>query len=330
MFHLDAAEVADLLNDLGLRQLGGRNKGRRFTADAGETAAFLRQLTYIFTKTFDKKYPELKARTFIPVNHEIPAGNESFVWRSWDLGGMAKIVSNFADDLPTVSVIAAEVTQGIKSFGDAYDYSLQDMKAAALTGNQLDVKKAFAARRVMENLVEQTAAFGNAGAGLPGFINNGNVPLLSAPGSLTGNWPTATAVQMYDDLNAMANAMVVNTLEIFVPDTIILPTNRFSIVATKGMSDIDTTTVLRRFLENSPYIRNVDQWGLLNNANATNNGPRAIVYKRDPEIVELMIPEEFTQLPPQARNLAFVILCTMRFAGVSVYYPLGMEYVDGL
>lgn len=330
MFHLDGAEVADLLNDLGLRQMFGRNKGKRFTADAGETASFLRQLTHIFSRTFDKKYPELKARTFIPVNHEIPAGAESFVWRSWDLAGMAKVVSNFADDLPAVAVIAAEVTQGIKSFGDSYDYSIQDMKASAMSGNQLDVKKAFAARRVMENLVENTAAFGNAGAGLPGFLNNANVPLLSAPGSITGGWLTATPVQMYDDLNAMANAMVVNTKGVFVPDTILLPMNRFSVVATKGMSDIDTTTVLRRFLENSPYIRNVDQWPLLDKANATSDGPRAVVYKRDPEIVELMIPEEFNQLPPQARNLAFVILCTMRFAGVSFYYPLGAEYVDGI
>lgn len=326
MYRIDGADVASAANAVGLRQ---RN-GKRFTADSGETATFLRQLTHIFTRTFDRKYPELKARRFIPVNNEISPGAESFVWRSFDLAGMAKIISNFADDLPMVDVIAGEVTQLLKSLGDGYTYSIQEMRASAMAGTQLDVKKAFAVRRVMENTVEQLAALGNAAAGLPGFINNGNVPILSAPGSLTGNWLTATPRQMYDDLNTMANTMVVNTNEVFRPDTIILPTNRFSLVATQAMSDIDSTTVLRRFLDNSPYIRNVDQWAFLNNANAAGNGPRAIVYKRDPEIVELMIPQEFEQLPPQARNLAFMIACHMRFGGVTFYYPLGAEYVDGI
>jgi len=325
-YRIDTADVAAALNGIGLRT---RN-GKRYTADSGETAAFLRQLTYIFTRTFDRKYPELKARRFIPVNNEISPGAESFVNRSFDLAGMAKIISNFADDLPMVDVIAAEITQLIKSLGDGYTYSIQEMRASAMAGTQLDVKKAFAVRRVMENTVEQLAALGNAAAGLPGFINNGNIPILSAPGPLTGNWLTATPVQIYNDLNAMANAMVVNTNEVFRPDTILLPTNRFSLVSTLAMSDIDSTTVLRRFLENSPYIRNVDQWAFLNSADAAGTGPRAIVYKRDPEIVELMIPQEFEQLPPQARNLAFLIACHMRFAGVMWHYPLGGEYVDGI
>ncbi len=326
MFRLDSEEVADLLNQLGLRL----PNGKRFRRDSGETATFLRQLTYIYTRTFDRKYPELKARTFIPVNHEVPSGAESFVWRSFDIAGMAKIISNFSDDLPMVDIIGGEVAQAIKSLGDAYNYSIQDMRASAMAGTNLDTKRATAVRRVMENTIEQLAATGNAAAGLPGFLNNPNVPVLSAPGDITGDWTTASAQEMYDDLNAMANKMVVTTKEIFKPDTIVLPTNRFSIVATKAMSTIDTTTVLRRFLDNSPYIRNVDQWSYLDNANATGDGPRALVYKRDPEICELIIPQEFEQMPPQARNLAFIIACHMRLGGVSVYYPLGMEYVDDI
>ncbi len=327
-FTLDRQDAADLLNAIG--HTDRRNGGKKFRADAADTAVFLRQLTTVLTRTYDRKYPELKARKFIPVNTSVDTGSESFVWRSFDIAGMAKIISNFADDLPMVDVIAGEQPQLIKSLGDGFQYSLQDIRNSLMAGTQLDTKRGFAVRRVMENTVEVLAAVGNAAAGLPGFVNNANVPIISAPGSITGDWTTATAQEMYDDLNAMANAMVVSTSEVFTPDTIILSTNRFSIVATKAMSAIDSTTVLKRFLENSPYIRNVDQWAFLNTADAAGTGPRAIVYKRDPEIVELFIPQEFEQLAPQARNLSFVVNCHMRIGGVTWYYPLGGQYVDGL
>lgn len=330
MIRFDAEDVAQALNAVGLRQTRGKDAGKRFRADSGETATFLRQLTYIFTRTFDRKYPELKARKFIPVNHEIDTGAESFVWRSFNIAGMAKIISNFADDVPMVDVIGEENIQGIRSLADGYNYSLQDMRAAARSGTNLETKRAFAVRRVMENTVEQIAAVGAPASGLPGFVNNANVPILSSPGDITGGWTTATSQEIYDDLNAMSNKMVVTTKEVFKPDTIILPTSRFSIAATKAMSNIDSTPVLRRFIENSPYITGVDQWSFLDTADSAGTGPRAIVYKKDPEILELMIPQEFEQLPPQARNLAFIILCHMRIAGVTIYYPLGVEYVDGL
>jgi hypothetical protein len=319
-------DAAKILNAVGIRD----RDGKEIRADSGETAAFLRELTFVVSKTYDRKYPEHKARKFIPVNSSIPAGAESFVWRSYDYAGAAKIISHFADDLPMVAVIAGEVAQGIKSLGDAYQYGLQDMRAAAMSGTPLSDKLGYAVRRIMENAVEKIAAVGNSTAGLPGFINNPNIPLLSAPGDITGNWPAATPKQMYDDLHAMTNHMVTSTKEVFVPDTLILPTSRFSLAATTAMSDTDSATVLQRFLQNSPYIRNVDQWAYLDTADAAGTGPRAIVYNRSPENVELIIPQEFEQLPPQLRNLAAVINCHMRIGGVVWYYFLAGLYVDGI
>lgn len=319
-------DAANMLNAAGIRT----RKGETIRADSDETATFARQLTQVLTKTYDRRYPELKARKFIPVNHSLDPGAESFIWRSYDYAGVAKIISSFADDLPLVSVIAGEVAQSIKSLGDAYDYDIQQMRASALAGTQLDTKKAFAVRRVMENTVEQLAAKGNAQAGLPGFINNPNVPVLSAPGNINGNWLSATSQQIYDDLHAIANNQVVTTKEVFTPDTLILPTNRFSLVATKPMSQYDSTPILRKFLETSPYIRNVDQWAFLDAADDMGTGPRAISYARSPENVELMIPAEFEQLPPQWRNLAAIINCHMRIGGVVWYYFLAGQYIDGI
>jgi hypothetical protein len=302
-----------------------RRRGIRL--DAGETAVLARQLEYIYAQTYDVKYAELKARRFIPVDTSVDPGAEFYTYRQWDMFGMAEIIANYADDLPRVDVLAKEFPAPIKSLGASYGYSIQDLRRSAMAGSQLDSRRAMATRRANEQAVDQIAAFGNADAGLTGFTNHANVPLV-APDNAP--WSSATALQIIPDLNKLANAIVTASLEVFEPDTLVLDTASFQIINTKPMSttgDADKT-VLRFFLDNNPYIRNIDQWTKLTDAGAA-GVTRLVCYKRDPEVLSLVIPQEFEQFPPQARNLEFVIPTHSRIGGVSVRYPLAMAYMDG-
>jgi hypothetical protein len=299
--------------------------------DAGETAAIARQLTYNIKRLFDKKYPELRARDFIPVNYEVPEGAEAWSEKGFDWAGMAKIIDSFADDLPLVDIMAEEVLHKPKYAGDAYMYTLEDLARQAFSGIQVDNKRAFAAKRAWENLVEQLGAIGNAAANIPGFLTNANVTVLTAAGgNINGAWATATSQQIYSDLMIMTSTMVSTTKGVFKPDTMLLPISSYEIVMTKPFSDLDPTPVGMVFLKNNPHIRNIDQWAFLETADAAGTGPRAVVYKRDSEILELMIMKEFTQLPPKQKALAFLIDCYGVIGGVAIHYPLGIEYVDGL
>ena len=300
---------------------------RGIRLDAGETATLARQLEYIYAKTYDVKYAELKARRFIPVDTSVDPGAEFYTYRQWDMFGMAKIIANYADDLPRVDVLAKEYPAPIKSLGASYGYSIQDLRRSAMAGSQLDSRRATATRRANEQAVDSIAAFGNADAGLGGFTNNANVPLV-APDNAP--WSSATPLEIVADLNKLANAIVTATLEMFEPDTLILDTASFQIINSTPMSttgDADKT-ILRFFLDNTPYIRNVDQWTKLTDAGAA-GVTRLIAYKRDAEVLSLVIPQEFEQFPPQARNLEFVIPTHSRIGGVSVRYPLAMAYMDG-
>lgn len=305
----------------------GYTNGRGERADAGETAAFARQLEYIKTQTYDVVYLPLKARQFIPVDNSVPTGAESFTWRQWDWFGMAAILSNFADDLPKVDVIAFEKAQTIKSVGDSYSYTVQDVRAAMMAGTQLEVKKAQAARRAIENKIDALAAFGDSTAGLPGFVNAANVPLVSPT---TGGWTTATPTQVMVDLNKLVNSIVTATGSSHIPDTLLLPVSRYSLLATTPFSVNDNRSILKVFLDNSPYIKNIDQWSVLDTGDAARTGPRAVAYLRSPEICGLVIPQEFEQFPAQPKNLSFEIPCHARIGGVSVHYPLGIAYMDSI
>ena len=295
--------------------------------DAGETAALARQLEHVAARTYDIKYAELKARRFLPIDTSVDAGAEFYTYRQWDQFGMAKIITNYADDLPRVDVLAKEYPAPIKSLGASYGFSIQDMRRSAMSGSQLDVKRAAATRRANEQAVDEIAAFGNADAGLGGFSNNANVPIV-APANAP--WSTATPLEIVADVNTLVNSIVTATLETFTPETLLLDTASFGIINTRPMSatgDSDKT-VLRFILDNNPYITNIDQWGKLTDAGAA-TVTRLICYKRDSEVLELVIPQEFEQFPPQPRNLEFVIPTHSRIGGVSIRYPLAVAYMDG-
>lgn len=298
--------------------------------DAGETAMLAKQLEYVYAKTYDIKYPELKARRFIPIDTSVDSGAEFYTYRQWNMFGMAKLIANYADDLPRVDALAKEYPAPIKSLGASYGYSIQDMRRSAMSGAQLDARRARASRRAHEQAFDDVCAFGDAAAGLGGFLNNANVPIV---GAVTGQWVTnsATPLQMVEDLNTLVNSIVTATLETFVPNTLLLDNTSFLLLNSTPMSttgDADKT-VLRFFLDNNPYISDLDQWNKLNAAGA-GGVSRAVAYMRNEEVLAAVEPQPFEQFPPQARNLEFVIPTHSRVGGVRIQYPLAIAYMDDL
>ncbi len=295
--------------------------------DANETAIFARQLEHVYTKTYDVKYPEFKARLFIPLDSSVPTGAETYTYRQFDEIGMAKLISNYASDLPNVTMLGKEFTGKCKSLGTSYSYSIQDVRRASMAGLPLETSLARVARRVVEAKIDQLAAFGDENTGLTGFLNALNVPLISPT---TGTWASASADQIIADLDKLVNSILIVSNGVHVPDTLLMPIAQFLRLNNLQRSVASDKTVLQWYLENNPFIKNIDQWYLLDVADDDLNGPRVVCYKRDPEVLGLVIPQEFEQFPPQAENLAFTVPCHARVGGVKVTYPLAMAYMDGV
>lgn len=313
---------------IALAQLGIL-RGEDERMDDKFTSVIAQELEFLKAQTYDIQYPELKARRFIPVSNEADPGAETISYKQWDEYGMAKIISNYADDLELVDVLAEKFTSDVHSLGKAYQFSIQDLRRAAMSGNQLDSRRAMAVRRANERAVEQIAATGAIGGepsgGLGGLTNNANVPLVVLP---NGTWAAATPANIIEDLNFIVSSVITATLEVHAPDTILLDTASFALINQTPIAVDNQTTILRSFLANNPYITNIDSWFLLDTADAAGTGPRMVCYKRSPEVLTLEIPQEFEQLPPEARNLSFVVNCHSRIGGVIIYYPLAIAYAD--
>lgn len=296
--------------------------------DADETNMLALQLEQLRTRVYEDVHTPLKARQFLPVSSEIDTGAETFSYEETDYYGEAKLITNYADDPPMVETDGQKITHKINPYGNGYHYSIQDIRAAAFAGKPLPARKAIAARRLWERKLDDVAALGDPNAGIPsGALNNSSVGIEAL--AAAGAWSTKTAQQILDDMNALVDGFVTTSAENFMPDTMLLPLAQYLLVSKTRFSVDNPETVLEAFLRANPMIQMVEPWDKLAGAGAASTD-RAMVYMRDPMVLELVVPQEFEVLPPQPANYGFKVLCHGRTGGCPVYMPLGVRYQDGI
>ena len=300
--------------------------------DADEGIFFTRELEFVKSAAYDKKYAAYKARTLIPVSNEVPNYAETIVYEVYDHVGMAKLITGYSDDIPMVDVKGIQVTNPVKSMGVSYGYSIQEIRKAKGTGKKLDQRLANAAKRACLQLENKLALLGDANVGFLGFLNHPNVPTATLPADGTGatvTWSTKTPAQILRDLNLVANKVVEQTLGVEIPNTLLLPLSAFNyLTATPWSTGNDGKSLMKQFMDNQQYIKQIEWMSELETAGAGATR-RMMAYRRDPEAVTMEVPQDFEQFDPQPRNLRFVVPCHQRFGGVIFYYPLSAVYADG-
>lgn len=304
----------------------------RFYVDGIDSAFIERQLEAVKAKTYDVKYPNLQARSLLPVSHETPSGAETVKFNSFDMVGMAKIVASYADDFPRADVRVAEVRQVIKSIASAYGFNVQELRAAQMAGLPLEQRKANSARRAIEQKIDSIAALGDTVNGLTGLLNIANALTYTIPNGAAGHqaWSTKTGLEILADMNLAASKIVSTTNDVEHPSTMVLPINQFAIISMTPVNTGIPATVLEHFLKSSPWVKEVLPWYRMTNAGAGGNTDRMLLYDKDPDHLWLEMPQEFEQFPAQQKGLEFMVPCHARCGGVLCAYPLSVLYADGI
>jgi hypothetical protein len=290
-----------------------------------EAGLFLeRQLEFIRPQVFEVTYADIKYPTLLPVTSEAGPGAQTFTYRIMDSTGEFKLIADAADDLPRADISQIERTINIRSFGGSFGYTVQELRAAQMATIALEQRRATAVRRAYEEKVESVAMFGESSVGLVGFFNNPTVDVIAAD-----KWfDTATAQEMLELLNYGVSAIINASKMKEQPDTILLAYEDYNKISTTRNSDSSDVTVLEYFLRTNPYIRNVEPINQLDAGNSVLNTNRMVVYKRDPEKVQLHIPQPLELFPPQQRGLEFIVPAHARVGGVALYYPKSVIYVQ--
>ncbi len=300
--------------------------------DATDTVFATRELTNVITKVYETKFAELMARQLFPVSNEDGEASESIMWYLYTPQGVAKLIDNYASDLPRSDIKAAPNLTPIRESGAAYGFNFSEIRAASKTGKSLDQMRANATKRSHEQLLNTIAFNGDRDSGLPGLLNNPNITRSIAPADGTGNATTftsKTADQIIRDMNNIANNIVNLTKGVEQPDTLLMPISQYNYVASTPRNTLQGDSILTVFQKNQPYIKQVVPVPQLAGA-GTNGTDIMIAYKKSPDYLSLRVPMEFKQYPPEPRNLEFVINTSQRVGGLLIFYPLSISVVEGI
>jgi hypothetical protein len=300
--------------------------------DAVENAFLLRQLEFVQTRTYDQKFPLLYSRKFVPVNNQVDRSATNYTYGSYSQVGLAKLLASYADDLPRADVFVQEFSSPIKAIGQSYGYNINEIRAAARANVALDQKKANAARRGVETLIDRILALGDASAGLVGLINQPNALAFTVPNGAGGSpgWDTKTSREILADMVNIANFIPTSTGNVEEPNALLLPRKQYTQIATTPMFETGGSdlTILEYFKRNNPEV-SVGMWPLLQ-GQGVGGTDRMLAYNRDPEKFEGIIPQEFESFPPEQNGLNFEVACHARIGGIVSYYPLSQANGDGI
>ena len=322
-----------LLSSSAIKSLAA---GKEYRFDGAEDASifFARELDYIKAKTYDRLYPEFTALNNFPVTHEVPEGAETATYYSYEKTGMAKIISNYATDLPRADVKGRPTTVPVKSVGGSYGYSVQEMRASRMAGKSLDSRKAEAARYAIDRLTNHIAFAGDPDSGLMGMLTIGNnIPLytLATVDTNKTDFKSKTAEQILADINGMVAYQAKITKNVEKADILALPASVYIDISTRQIPNTGYT-VKKFLLENAPYLKEIISAPELEADAETNPYGKgvALMYTKDPDKFSLEIPMRFYQYPLQNRNLEVIVPCEQRVVGITMYYPLSAMIAVGV
>lgn len=277
-----------------------------------------RELDFVKAQTYSRKFPEMKGLQLVPSSSDAPEWAETVTYKMYDEVGMAKIIAAYADDLPRADISAKEHTVKLRQIGVSYGYNIRELAQSMATGKNLPLQKATAARRAVEVKLNQIAMTGDAEFGLYGLSNHPNIGLTVLPSGkdwLTGN---PTAEELIGDVQAMYDAVRLQSRGIHTPNKFILPTGHLNVLKRKIVPNTNGKTVLVWLKEEFESLEFVETPEL----KATTGKSKMFMGEFDINNLHMELPQPFTQLPAQERNLELVVNCIASCGGVVVTYPL--------
>ncbi len=317
--------------------------------DAGETAFVTRALEYIETQTYDILFPPLEGRKYVPIMVTGEPGAKVHTYRQYKKTGMAKIVTEEGQDLPTAGFSVAEFFRQYYRLGVSYEYTLDDLLAAQLATRNgqavnIDLSKAEAARTAMERAIDLACAIGSAtsssipGAsvgigpdvGMTGLLNQASAstytPATGAAGSTA--WSLKTPDEKIADIVGLINSQVDGTYKIHTPNRILMPIAQYNVARGQRMGDGSDDNVISYLLKTYAGL-SIDSWQFCKGA-GTAGVDRMVAFNSDPKNLRMVISQEFMQMPPQYQNFRFKIPCGAKILGCICPYPLSVTYMDGI
>lgn len=315
------------MNECVVEQIKARGLGSRY--DAGETASFARELEWIQAQAIEAKFPELVGVNLVPIiGGAVFPGARAHTFRNVTGFGEAELLEGMTpEDFPAVDVQGKETTGTFRNFGVKYHVTIEDLKAKLSMSIDVEAQKGKIARKVSEQKLDRLILTG--GGPFTGLLQDAS----SIDDTSGDDWETGTeagdvAAVLATFRRVLKNARVA-TNGVFQSYDFILSTLQWEkmalfIPATTAGGGMTVMDFLLRYV---PGVRSITHCNRCDGAGAGGKD-RMLAYPRDPEVLDCLVPERFTQFAPQLEGMTFTTYCSGKYGGIRIYHPKAIRRVD--
>jgi hypothetical protein len=291
------------------------------------------QLYSYETRVYEPRRTPLLYQRLIPIDYSDGEGSIGRAYTIMDIRGETKEIARGSDDMPLVDVAGSDVYIPFKIGGAGYSYDTEDLRQAAnLNFNRVALMPQ-AAFNIYERAINEHALFGVKRWGKLGFKEslfvNSRVGIIPAPYS----YENATGDQLIAIFNEAINAVYDQSNNTSYADTIAAPSGLIARAEQMPLNEFAADTVLgfvrrtnKTTMETGRQLNIIGVRGL--EVAGENDVPRLMAYEMNPENLVLPLPMPFRFLPPQIRNLTFVVPGEYKYGPVHVRYPKSAVYMD--
>ena len=245
---------------------------------------FQRELEHLIPTMFEVDLAPINGRSLFPVDRSASPTAASITYRQFEKFGQAQFASPKAMDVPLVNADGQEFTSRVAEIRIGAEWDLQEIATSNELGRGLDQLLARAAREAMMRLENDVIFNGNTQQNLNGVLVDANVPTAAAAADFDAATADANRLELHD----MANIVVTQSNDLYAPDTILIGTSAYNIIATRKTGTDNFGSVLTEFLEQSPYINQVIPVRELDGAPGAR---QALAYRRgDPDLIRIAAP----------------------------------------
>ena len=308
--------------------------------DSQDTYFLSNQLQSVDPTIFYHLVPGLVGRKTIPAIEYVSPNLPVYKFKMLKMLGQTKKGGGHAKAQPTVSLVRTEETQAIKTFEATATWSIDEVRAARETGEDLPQQALLDAVTQIEQSIDGTLALGDSLSGITGLANNANVSTTNSAAVWSAATPDQIITSIGDTVDATENALKQGQVPggpqqpMFNQWTLWLPNKYKTKLMTTRLGSTNEVTLMKFIRDNFEMIKSINFWYRLDTANGGNPmgvlAPALDSGSMNPYAGGALLPMNFEQLPEQYEGRDVAVPCAGKCGGVVMRHPVAFRYLKTL
>ena len=315
------SEVVDGAGRVLVHDDGQRNDA--YKEDAGETIFLAEQLKHVEAQVLNVERKPLDGLELIPISRDAPPYANTIAFRTRETTGAAKFVRDNPRDIPMISQGVTEATVPYLEYAIGYEVTRNELAAAQAYGINLDADGAIGCHQALDEFLNTAILLGYPQRLIKGFAGTKEVKRRKVTNAIDSN---STADQIIAEANNVINSVAEDSSGVEKPDTLALPLDSYTYMATTARSSTSDTTILEFLAGTNPYVKGVQNYkamaGLmaLTPDAAVGESDWMMAYSFDPSKVDVNAQPPM-MLEVQKVGLCYVVVFTAKVSSVKYKKP---------